>query len=326
LIEVESRASVHAYPVRPPISFSDKTMRHARTLLLAAAPALASCAPRLPAPTPGHPGNAEESLVAVERAFEQATMREGVRDGFIRFADDSAVIFRPEPVNALASFRSRPATSIRLAWHPAYARVARSGDLGFTTGPSQVMDSTGALLGYGNYVAVWRRNADGWKYAVDLGISNPRPDPEPPLWVPAVGGASPTPAGTANAAGARSLLAADSAFAARAASGGLAAALQAFGDAGMRLLRNGAVPHVGLPAAVAAAAADSARHYSATPARAFVSAAGDLGWSYGEYRAVLTGAGRRETGHYVRIWSRDGDGPWRLLLDVVSPRPSERDE
>jgi hypothetical protein len=94
----------------------------------------------------------------------------------------------------------------------------------------------------------------------------------------------------------------------------------------MRLLRNDAQPHVGLPAVLAAASADSARRYAATPARAFTSAAGDLGWSYGEYRYVHPGAGRRETGHYVRIWARDGGGPWRLLLDVVSPRPPERDE
>src|SRR6185436_11568473 len=263
---------------------------------------------------------------AAERAFEQATIREGVRDAFIRFADDSGVIFRPEPVNAIASFRSRPAAKIQLRWHPAFARAARSGDLGYTTGPSQVMDSAGAVIGYGNYVTVWRRGADAWRWTVDLGISNPKPEPEAPLWTPAAGGPQSTPAGAPNAAAAASLLAADGAFAARAGRDGLAAALESFGDPGMRLLRNDAQPHVGLAAARAAAAADAARSYSATPARAFTSTAGDLGWSYGEYRYVHAGAGRRETGHYVRIWARDGRGPWRLLLDVVAPRPPERDE
>jgi hypothetical protein len=301
-------------------------MRHARTLLLAALPALAACAPPSPAPAPARGDQAEAALVAVERAFEQATDREGVRDGFIRFADDSAIIFRPEPVNAIASFRSRPATKIRLAWHPAFARVARSGDLGFTTGPSQVMDSSGTVIGYGNYVTVWRRGPEAWHWAVDLGISNPRPESEAPLWSPAAGGPSSTPAGEPNAAAAASLLAADNAFAAQAGRDGLPAAVRSFGDRGMRLLRNNAQPHVGLAAALAAASADSARRYSATPARAFTSAAGDFGWSYGEYRYVHAGAGRRETGHYVRIWARDGGGPWRLLLDVTSPRPPERDE
>lgn len=305
-------------------------MRHARTLLLASLSALASCTPSSPPPPQPAPGvpqeTAEAALVAVERAFEQATIREGVRDGFIRFADDSAIIFRPEPVNALASFRSRPATKIRLAWHPAYAHAAMSGDLGFTTGPSQVMDSTGAVQGYGNYVTVWRRGAEGWKWVVDLGISNPGPHPEPPLWIPARRGAPSLVAGPNNLAAARSLFAADSAFAARAERDGLAAALESVGDPGVRLLRNGALPHVGLQTALAAAVADSARRYSATPARAFASAAGDFGWTYGEYRYVHPGAGRRESGHYVRIWTKDGRAPWRLVLDVTSPRPPERDE
>ena len=301
-------------------------MRRARTLLLAALPALASCTPPASAPAPARGDDAEAALVAAERAFEQATIAEGVRDGFIRFADDSAVIFRPEPVNAIASFRSRPATKIRLAWHPAFARAARSGDLGFTTGPSQVMDSTGAVIGYGNYVTVWRRGAEAWRWVVDLGTSNPKPEPEAPLWTPPAGGPQSTPAAALNAAAAASLLAADSAFATRAGRDGFAAALESFGDAGMRLLRDNAQPHVGLPAALAAARADGARSYSATPARAFTSAAGDFGWSYGEYRLVHAGAGRRETGHYVRIWARDGRGPWRLLLDVISPRPADRDE
>ena len=65
---------------------------------------------------------------------------------------------------------------------------------------------------------------------------------------------------------------------------------------------------------------------SARPVRAMASAAGDLGWTWGEYESVHPGAGRRETGHYLRIWSREPGGRWRVLLDVVAPRPGERDE
>ncbi|HKP74210.1 MAG TPA: hypothetical protein VJT67_01650, partial [Longimicrobiaceae bacterium] len=134
-------------------------MRLIRTLPFAVL-ALAACTP--PASTPAPRQSAEASLVAVEHAFEQATIAEGVRDAFIRFADDSAIIFRPEPVNAKASFRARPAARIGLRWYPGIARASRSGDLGFTTGPSQVLDSAGTVQGYGNYFTVWRRAADGW--------------------------------------------------------------------------------------------------------------------------------------------------------------------
>lgn len=305
-----------------PISFPIIHMHLARTIPLAAA-TLVACAP--PAAAPAARESAEASLVAVEHAFQQATIREGVRDAFIRFADDSAIIFRPEPVNAKASFGSRPASRIGLRWYPAAVRVARSGDLGFTSGPSQVLDSTGAVQGYGNYFTVWRRGADGWHWVVDLGISTPRPGPPLPPYAPVQGGVPPRTAGPSDAAAARALLAADSAFDARAGRSGLAAALESDADPGMWLLRNGALPHVGLPAALAAVVADSARRYSATPGRAFVSAAGDLGWIWGEYRDEHAGAGRRESGHYVRAWARQ-DGRWRLLADIASPRPPERDE
>lgn len=313
------RARIHRHD-----STDSPAMRYARTLPIAALAVLAACAPQPPAAVPSpSPDNAEATLVAAERAFEAATIREGVRDAFIRFADDSAIIFRPEPINAPQSFRSRPATRIGLRWHPAVVRAARSGDLGFTSGPSQVLDSAGTVIGYGNYATVWRRNADGWKYVVDLGIETPQPGQVPVQWTPR---ASAMPrVGSGNAAATAALLAADGEFDARAASNGFASAVEAFGDREMWLLRNRALPHVGLQAALAAAVADSARRYSATPSRAFASEAGDFGWTWGEYRYVHEGAGRRETGHYVRVWARDGSR-WRLLLDVTSPRPSDRDE
>jgi hypothetical protein len=293
-------------------------MHHARTLLLAAL-AAATATPAIAQE------NAEATLVAAERAFEALSIREGVKEAFIQTAHDSAIIFRPEPVNAIQSFRSRPASRIGLRWHPALVRSARSGDLGFTTGPSQVLDSAGTVVGYGNYVSVWKMTPAGWRWVIDLGIGTPQPAQVPPQWTPRPGAPTPRVANAANDPAAASLVIADNEFSARAASAGFAAALQAFGDPGMWLLRDNALPHVGLPAALAAAVTDSARRYSATPKHTETSEAGDLGWSWGEYRYEHPGAGRRESGHYVRIWAREGDR-WRLLLDITAPRPAERDE
>jgi ketosteroid isomerase-like protein len=282
---------------------------------------LAACVSRGPAPA----GDAEAEVAGAERAFAEAAAREGVRDAFVRFASDSAVAFGPEPEKAREAWRRRPPLSIRLSWYPVYVRAAASGDLGFTTGPYESRDSTGALTGTGTYFTVWRREPDGWRFVVDQGIRNPPPATPPAPWTrAAMHPAAPAVAADANAA--TSLLAADSAFAAEAHASGFAAALQRFGDREVRLMRNGAPPHVGIATAVAAAAADSARRYSAVPMRGFASAAGDLGWTWGEYRLVHPGAGRRETGHYVHVWIRDGRGPWRLLVDVTAPRPPERDE
>jgi ketosteroid isomerase-like protein len=198
--------------------------------------------------------------------------------------------------------------------------------MGFTTGPYELRDSTGAVRGTGTYFTVWRREPQGWRFMVDQGTRNPPPSTPPEPWRPSASVMVPSAARVPNDDAVRSLLAADSAFATRAQAAGFAAALEQYGHPELRLMRDGAVPYAGVEAAVAAAAADSARRYSAVPARGYASAAGDFGWTWGEYRLVHPGAGRRETGHYVHVWVRDGGGPWRLMVDVVSPRPSERDE
>jgi uncharacterized protein DUF4440 len=285
---------------------------------------LAGCGVGAPMPA----SSAAAEVAGAERAFAEMAAREGIRDAFVAFAGDSAITFRPEPENAKAAWRARPRISGRLSWYPVFVRAAASGEMGMTTGPYESRDGTGALRGTGYYVTVWRREPEGWRFMVDLGTRNDPPSPPSPPpapWTPAAMRRDAS-AHAASGAAVRSLLAADSAFAARAEAAGLAAALRSYGDTEMRLHRDGAPPHVGLAAAVAAASADSARRYAAVPARAYASAAGDFGWTWGEYRLVHPGAGRRETGHYVRVWVRDAGGPWRVLLDVTSPRPPERDE
>ncbi|HYH80549.1 MAG TPA: DUF4440 domain-containing protein [Longimicrobium sp.] len=294
-----------------------------RSAPLAALALLAACAPPRSAPVPT--SGTEAEVVAAERAFAAAAARDGIRDAFLAFSHDSALALRPEPANAKELWRGRARTSARLSWYPAFARGSGSGDMGFTTGPYEAADSAGTVQGHGHYVTVWRKMPEGWRFAIDVGTPHPRPDRAPAAW--RAPGHAETPVRFGVDAGAEpSLLAADSGFAARAAADGLAAALRAHGDPEMRLLRPGALPHVGLAASLAAAAADSARRYTAQLRAAMASNAGDLGWTWGEYQSVHPGAGRRETGYYVRIWTRQPGAEWRLLLDVVAPRPPERDE
>jgi len=57
------------------------------------------------------------------------------------------------------------------------AEIARSGDLGYTYGNYEfiTMDSLQKeSKTYGNYVTIWKRQADGsWKYVLDGGVSTP---------------------------------------------------------------------------------------------------------------------------------------------------------
>src|SRR5262249_11120174 len=61
-------------------------------------------------------------------------------------------------------------------WEPAFADIASTADLGYTTGPWELQRTPEEQpTAFGHYVTVWRRQADGaWKIAVDIGISHPR--------------------------------------------------------------------------------------------------------------------------------------------------------
>jgi hypothetical protein len=47
-----------------------------------------------------------------------------------------------------------------------------------------------------------------------------------------------------------------------------------------------------------------------------VATSGDLGWTLGRY-APKSGAG--ESGYYVRVWKRDGQGRWTIAADITQP-------
>ena len=64
-------------------------------------------------------------------------------------------------------------------WEPAGGGVARSGDLGYTYGVLERQEAE-AWAKTGNYMRVWRHQADGtWKLAFDVLSPRPKPAPKP---------------------------------------------------------------------------------------------------------------------------------------------------
>lgn len=50
------------------------------------------------------------------------------------------------------------------------------------------------------------------------------------------------------------------------------------------------------------------------PAIAETACSGDLGWDTGPF-IQTAGNGRKSYGHFLSMWRRDGDGPWRVVAD-----------
>lgn len=75
-------------------------------------------------------------------------------------------------------------------------------------------------------------------------------------------------------------------------------------------------------AAMEDAFSDTAYRIEWEPERAEVLGAGGAGLTTGRYRTVRTapdGTVRGSAGRYVTVWERDGDGRWKVRLDVGLP-------
>ena len=121
-------------------------------------------------------------LVAAENYFMVLAKEKGFDKAFFKLALDNAVVFRPNPVNGITYYKNNPEKRI-LNWEPAFAKISKSDDWGFTSGPYIYRDTTQHdAVYYGEYLSVWKKNDKGvWKLALDAGISHKKPVKDPQL-------------------------------------------------------------------------------------------------------------------------------------------------
>lgn len=296
---------------------------------LAGVPRPIAASQRAAPPDTVRAAHAVDSLADAERGFAALAGQMPWPDAFVRVMDDSAVLFRPRPVNGPAWARAHPVTSDpgTLEWSPAVAGVSRGGDLGFTTGPSRYRAAPGAdtTSRWGAFVTVWgRRPGQPWRMLIDTGIRDSvvvLPDPRAAVVTPAMGEAACAAACDPPKRRAiwQELHAADSALGRRYFS---ADGFRAVADAETRVMRNFRRPLAGVQGArIVEAQGAVSRAGSSRPLGGGVAALGDLGYTYGEYERVPADtAGHPERGHYLRIWRHLG-GRWRLLFDANTPLP-----
>lgn len=124
----------------------------------------------------------EAELIEADRAFA-ASMAEGGLEAWVdHFAPEGAMISGQGEITGEPYIRAAMApvltdSTVAFTWSPQRARVAESGELGYTVGDYRISrrDSTGQLaetLDRGKYVSIWRRQPDGsWKVVADIGSS-----------------------------------------------------------------------------------------------------------------------------------------------------------
>jgi len=261
-----------------------------------------------------HPAANPGQVVAAERAFAADGLALGVKDSFLKHAAPTAIVLNPEPQLAHAVYEAAQPSKTRLVWWPLWAGVARSGDLGFTTGPYTVNDRPGAW-----YFTVWAKQPDGrWQWLFDGGA------PSDTSGAAAQGSAVAYAHPSARRAGspARAMAEvtrAEANLAVAARADAKAAYLAAVAEDG-RIVGSQARPPANR-AETEAELATRPQTIAFSPLGGEASNAGDLAWTYG--MAEWTADGARRQGHYVRIWRNDAKG-WRLLFDELLPMPPAR--
>ena len=253
---------------------------------------------------------AVRSLIDAELGYNKLAQEKNFAAASVQSFAEDGIAFAPGPVNG-KKYWSKETEPPLLTWRPIFATIARSGDLGYTTGPWEYRktkdDPNPAAIGH--YNTLWRKGAEGaWKVVVDLGIDQPQPGDAPgevEMFVPDFPVARPESVRERWDDSQKS-------FAELLTKDAGEAVLAKAGDQ-IRVYRKGAVPAVGKTAAQLMLSSDHGKE-KRTRAGGGVSRSNDLTYSYGDYASEH--ANVTEKGVYLSIWQLDLSSEWKLVLDL----------
>lgn len=283
-------------------------------VVLFAAPAFAQTADAAP-------------IVAAERAFAADAPSMGIAGSFNKWSVPEAIVIgggQAQRIGEAYPDGPRPADEPLLEWWPNFAGIARSGDLGFTTGGVAV---NGRRTGH--YFTVWKKQPDGsWRWVYDGGSGAsaadvPGPDSEPVILPPGpellqvVTSMDRPPPPMAPDWAMTRVREQEAALARAALTDQKAAHLAAMADNG-RLYVAPRPPAIGRDAFAEALDSWPATFRFGPTEGGGQSQYGDLVWTYGP--AAWTRDGQERTGHYVRLWQRQ-EGGFRIVLAQLIPAP-----
>jgi ketosteroid isomerase-like protein len=118
----------------------------------------------------------EDQIIELERKFMSKVDEWGIRDAFVHFADEDAILVRNNRLirgrKEIADFYSQSGfRNVQLSWKPDIVRIAECGDLAYTVGMYVYTseDSTGNVTTFeGVFHTIWKKQEDGsWKYVYD---------------------------------------------------------------------------------------------------------------------------------------------------------------
>ena len=280
--------------------------------LLAASAPLAQSTRKLP--------EALTQMVDAERAFAARALIVGWKQAFLEYFADDAVGFDGQSGPAKDQIRANPdpPADLQLIWEPRFGDIAASGDLGYLTGPVRNVRKSrdNGRARHSIYASIWKRQRDrSFKVILDFGVNTPGP-------VPFEAGFTRAPTSNRFTGGDYDETTPPLSAADRVLNSGLrtsqADAYRGRLATSVRFHRQNLMPVVGNRAALKWLA--SQPPYSTIDSRFAESArSGELGYSWGSY-AIGPAQKPTQKGFYIRVWQRERNGQWNVVLDVLQPQ------
>ena len=264
-------------------------------------------------PASGADDNALRSLVEAENNFARTSVERGIRESFLQFFAENAIIFAPEPKNGKKFYTYYEDKGRKLMWRPIFATIASSAELGVTTGPWEMAKSKTepAPIAFGDFLSVWRKQRDNsWKVIVDVGVDHPKPSDLPRETQLLRPNEAPVRVDLDVAHGSLEKL--EKTFSAMLNENAGSAILTAAG-ADIHILRQNSLPAVGRDAASAMLSTDNSRTIRKSTDSG-MSEAGDLAYRYGSYSSERENV--TERGYYLTIWRAEANGGWKIIVDL----------
>lgn len=122
------------------------------------------------------PKNDTKELSDADRYYSALSAQKGRNAAFLAMFDSTGVTLGPHrpPVEGYKNIRelllSKSDSSYTLTWEPKFAKVALSGELGYTYGTYRLTDKATKLFSEGTYTTIWLKDAMGqWKAVLDTG-------------------------------------------------------------------------------------------------------------------------------------------------------------
>ena len=256
------------------------------------------------------------SLLMADRTAARLSETSGPYAALLSVVDKNTTFFTPAPTDALAYLNNRPNIPDVMTWRPTFAAIAKSMELGVTTGTLS-FQRVGAIKRYGEYLTVWRRDRKGnWKIDLRAQIEHTGGNEEPDLDYVEPDNSDYTRFRTKERIAQRKeIVMSNDQLLSTVLKTDAAIAYGEFMAEDARLYFPWHTPIIG-KSAILDFVKEQDLAVQATSLVASRSDSGELAYSYGE-AAVITGTSDIQKCRYVRIWQLQPDFQWRVIIEML---------